>query len=974
MDIKDVAVLNVDDHAASRYIRTRILQNAGFRVSEARTGHDALQLIRQEKPGLILLDVNLPDLHGFEVCRRIRSDSETATIPVVHISASAVAPSDAVHGLEGGADAYLTEPVEPGVLIATARTLLRAYGAMEELARVKDELAAQLADMTRLHALSVRISPADGYESILKDVLAAVTGLQNSRMGVLMLTDPGREDLYTVASVGFTQEYLDLVGRERLGVGVCGTAVARSSPVVVEDVETDPIFAPYIAAARLAGYRAAYCTPLPTQRGEMVGAIATYFERPHRPPPREMYLTELYARRAAEVIDNARLLKERERLLHEQVLARKQAEEFAAEAERRAREAEEGRSTLEALMEHIPEGITIVKRDGRIRMISRHGCELAGRPREELEGVRIPDYAETWGILRADGARSPSRDELPLARALEGDVVTDEKWLIQRPDGSRITILSNAGPIRDREGSISGGVMAWREITALEGAQEELRKREAQLALAQRLARLGSWEWEPTTGRITCSDEFSRIFDLDRSAPLSFESVLSCIHPEDREAVKRAVDEGIRQRQPFAVQHRIVCGDGSVRTVYTEGEVRFGVSEKPLHLFGTAQDITERMRTEETIRQAQKLESIGVLAGGIAHAFNNLLTGVMGNASLMLDEAPEELKQSLAAILTSADRGAYLTRQLLAFAGKGQFVVQDVDLSELVRDTEEILRVSIPKKVEARFELRKGLPPIRADFGQIQQVILNLVTNAAEAIVEGGAGTITISTGVQEISEPFVDCLAAQVAPGQYVYLEVKDTGTGIDGTIRERLFEPFFTTKFMGRGLGLAAVGGIVRTQKGAITFSTAPGQGSTFRVAFPAPAREVSASAAHRKDLHGAGGVLVVDDEAIVRHMLRSGLERYGYTVLEARDGREALSVLEEEADRVCLVLLDLSMPSMSGDEMFRIVRQRWPGLKVLITSGHPEREALRTFAGEEIAGFLQKPYTVHHLAEKIKAAMES
>jgi PAS domain S-box-containing protein len=397
--------------------------------------------------------------------------------------------------------------------------------------------------------------------------------------------------------------------------------------------------------------------------------------------------------------------------INRDITQRKQAE---AELRRAAAEAEEGRRTLEALMEHIPEGLTVADApDVRIRMVSRHGLELAGRPPESLVGVTADVHASRWGIYHMDGKTPAEARELPLTRAVVlGEVTTDEEWLIRRPDGIDLPVLCNAAPIRDAQGNVTGGLIAWR-------------------------------------------------------------------------------------------------------------------------------DVSQRKELEEKLREAAKLESLGILAGGIAHDFNNLLTGIIGNVSLLLEEVPAGSTAWTFAdgISRAAERAAKLTQQMLAYSGRGRFVVEPVDLSEQVREMQQLVETSLPANVELRLDLADTLPPVEVDLVQLQQVVMNLVVNGAEAIGTG-RGWIEIATRVCEMNEGDIRKLLweGDARPGRYVVLEVRDSGSGIEEANLGRIFDPFFTTKFPGRGLGLAAVQGIVRGHKGAIGVCTAPGAGATFRVFLPA------------------------------------------------------------------------------------------------------------------------------------------
>jgi PAS domain S-box-containing protein len=377
-----------------------------------------------------------------------------------------------------------------------------------------------------------------------------------------------------------------------------------------------------------------------------------------------------------------------------------------------------------------------------------------------------------------------------------------------------------------------------------------------------------------------------------------------------------------------------------------------------------ARDITERKEFEEQIRQTQKLESLGVLAGGLAHDFNNLLTGIMGNASLAAGEMetnPARACERLDEVLLASERAALLIRQMLAYAGKGRFMIEKLDLSTQVREILPLLGASVPKFVEVQLRLDDTLPSVEADRSQIQQLIMNLAINAAEAMGER-PGTVTITTSHR-----------AENGERQVV-LEVSDTGDGMTDEVKARIFDPFFTTKFTGRGLGLSAVMGIIRAHHGAISVTSAPGEGATVTVVLPAAAEAAGAAskAETETDLRGYGLVLVADDEELVRNMARFTLERFGYSVETACDGREALEKFEARRSDFAAVLLDLTMPVLHGEDVLRAIRGSRRDVPVVLSSGYTEAEALARFDNLLPAGFLQKPYTATALARKIKSAV--
>jgi signal transduction histidine kinase/CheY-like chemotaxis protein len=391
--------------------------------------------------------------------------------------------------------------------------------------------------------------------------------------------------------------------------------------------------------------------------------------------------------------------------------------------------------------------------------------------------------------------------------------------------------------------------------------------------------------------------------------------------------------------------------------------------------------IAERARSDEKMLQKQKLESLGVLAGGVAHDFNNLLTGILGNASLALDCVPESspTARMLRDVVEASERAAHLTKQMLAYAGKGRFFVQTIDLSDVVREISHLIKSSIPKNAQIRLDLAERLPCIEADGSQIQQLVMNLVINAAEAIPEDQIGNVLVTTRPQHVDENYLAQLAASgdIAPGEYVALEVHDTGIGMDEQTLSRIFDPFFTTKFAGRGLGLAATQGIVRGHKGLLKVYTTPGQGSTFKVLFPAlteerPPAEVAPQITIKQSKR-AGTVLVIDDEEIVRRSAKAALEQAGFDIVLAENGVEGFQLFQALAAKISLVLLDLTMPGPGGEEVLRQIKAAKPQAKVILSSGYNEVEVIQRFTGKGLAGFIQKPYTAAALIDKVNRALK-
>ncbi len=386
-----------------------------------------------------------------------------------------------------------------------------------------------------------------------------------------------------------------------------------------------------------------------------------------------------------------------------------------------------------------------------------------------------------------------------------------------------------------------------------------------------------------------------------------------------------------------------------------------------------------RLESERNLLQAQKLESLGVLAGGIAHDFNNLLTVMLGNATLARLDAPPHspAENSIHQIELAALRAAELCRQMLAYSGKGRLATDLVDLTRIVEETIDLLKVSISKKCTLEFDLARGLPPVKGDATQLNQIAMNLVINASDACGDHG-GRILVRTGLMQADRAYLAStyLAPALDPGPYVFLEVSDNGCGMPPDVVDRMFEPFFTTKFSGHGLGLSAVLGIARSHQGAVKVDTAPDRGTTFRLLLPAGEGPPAIAPTPRESAtlpQGAGRILVVDDEDAVREIAARILERFGFAIVSATQGREAVDLFARDPHAFRLVLLDLTMPVMDGVEAFAEIHRLNPDVPVVLMSGYNRTESAERFAGRGLAGFVQKPFEAARLVEAVAAVLE-
>lgn len=634
------------------------------------------------------------------------------------------------------------------------------------------------------------------------------------------------------------------------------------------------------------------------------------------------------------------------------ITTRKTAEEGLRASERQYR----------MLMERASDAILITDTAGRFLAVNHQACRMLGRSESELLSLGVADLIP--------------EDERPkiaeyLAALREGEPIRVERT-IRHLDGHELEVDVSANLMPD--GRIQGIV---RDVTMRKRAEEALRKSEESFRLLiERSPDLVAVHRE---GRVVWVNEScARSFRTTRDN-LVGRKVLDLVHPDDRELVSDRIRRQQQLGEPMpAMEERFVRDDGS--TWYAE------VVAIPLDFQGVpssiviAHDVTERKQAEEErraletrIQHAQKLQSLGVLAGGIAHDFNNLLMGVLGNASLALVDLPLEspVRENLQRIETAARRAADLTKQLLAYSGRGRFLVQPLDLSKVVEEMVHLLKTVISKRAILRLDFRPNLPRVEADATQIRQVIMNLITNASDALGDRD-GVIMVRTAVMNVGSEYLAStyLDDELEVGEYVVLEVSDTGTGMDRSTMDRIFDPFFTTKFTGRGLGLAAVLGIVRGHHGAIKVYSEPGHGTCFKVLLRPTERTAPASSPspEMESWTGHGAILVVDDEETVRTVARLVLERQGFTVMTAEDGLQAIDVVRKHPREIRLVVLDMTMPRMSGEETFRILRSENPDVRILLSSGYNEQEAVDRFAGRGLSGFIQKPYTPAELLEHV------
>ncbi len=650
---------------------------------------------------------------------------------------------------------------------------------------------------------------------------------------------------------------------------------------------------------------------------------------------------------------------------------------------------------FQTILENLPIGISITDKEGNIIYANQVSEKLLGIPR--TEHIRRNLKSLSWKIIRPDGSPMPPEASrimgyevneligmrlkdlaIPEFRDLV-DVALEEiqrKGVIQ----GRLSVISRQGErrlweyngflrVKGVEKPVVSGFA--KDITERWQAEKALKKSEEkyrQLAeTAQDLILSIDLTGKPTY----VNPAALRISGYTKEEALQI-NIFDLLTEETRPTAIEMFDRRMSgDDNPWVFEVEFINKLGK-RIPLEVNSTLLNEKDKPSGVLVIARDLTyrkeaedQRRKMEDQLPHVQKLESLGVLAGGIAHDFNNLLMAILGNAYLALMELSpaSPARPNIQEIEKASRRAAELCRQMLAYSGKGKFFVEKLNLSEVVQEMGHMLEISISKKAALRYHFDPNLPMIKADATQLRQVILNLITNASEAIGESN-GVIAVSTGVihcdsQYLGGTFLD---DHLQAGLYVFLEVADTGCSMDEETRKKIFDPFFTNKFTGRGLGLAAILGIIRGHQGAIKVYSEPGKGSTFKVLFPAvpldPKELAIKLRAEEQIWRGSGLVLLADDDETVLQVGKQMLERLGFEVIHVSDGQEAVERYRLQADQIRCVLLDLTMPRLDGEECFRELRRIRKDVRVVVTSGYNEQEVTQRFTGKGRRDLFKNP----------------
>ncbi len=954
-------ILIVDDLSANRRTLSALLEDRGHRLLEAVNGRQALACVAAERPDLIITDVLMPVMDGYEFVRQLRLAPGHENTPVLFYTAPYGAREAHAAARQSGAWA-LSRTAPPDRVIGIIDDLLagtakppdavsEVEGEREQLRLLTDTLSDQADDLRltniRLRALvniGLELSSQGNPDRLLQSVCDSACDLFGATYATLAIVAPERCTVRAFVTCGTDAEswlrpgnpiggILERVVRERRTLRADNPdGEASRIQLPVGHPEARAVLAVPVCSASLAyGW---IC--LVNNEGRSFTQVDE----------------DLALALAAQV---GRLFE-----LEHEVAERKEADA----ALRRERDRSQQYLDTAAVI------LLALDADGRVTLINRYGCSVLGWSADELMGrdfiaTCVPEHLRDETRARLSGVLSGpdmSIVENPISTRAGRELLFE--W--------RNTVL------RDASGAAIGTLSSGADVTERHEAVESLRATEERMRFALEAAGVGIWDMNFRTGVLTWSDILAAQYGL---APGAFEGTFAAfiarVHPLDRAALAESMGEANRSGADFQVEHRSQWPDGTIRWLNGAGRINLDEAGQPLRGLGISLDVSARHQLEGQYLQAQKMEAIGQLAGGVAHDFNNLLTAILGYCGILMSasDVPEARLADVGEIQKAGESAARLTRQLLAFSRKQIIEPTVFDLNEVVIEMRPMLGRLIREDVSVVLTLRPESTPIRADRGQVEQIIMNLAVNARDAMPSGG--TLTIATAAIRLDEHYAASHPG-VKPGAYVALTVSDTGTGMSPEVQARLFEPFFTTKGLGQGtgLGLATVHGIVGRSGGSVAVYSEPGRGTAFKVYLPRAAMSAAVEAAAAPAYASRAAhetILVVEDSELLRGLIRRLLERQGYTVIIAASPAEAVVLFEANLS-IDMLLTDVVMPGGSGPELSSRLLERRPGLKVLYMSGYTE-DAI-TNQGVLMPGiaFLNKPFTSEGLLRKVGEILEA
>jgi PAS domain S-box-containing protein len=843
-------ILIVDDLAANREFLVTLLRYQGHLLLEAMDGRMGLAIVQDRHPDLVITDVLMPVMDGYELVRQLRLDPATAGTPVIFYTAHYGAREARDLALSSGVACVLPKPSEPEEVLKVVSSVLT--GTSGRAAPLPAPLSAEF-DREHMRLLTDKLS--ENVED-LRSANARLRALIN--IGLELASERDGEHLL---------ESVCLAARELFGATYVTLGILHRANGTIDRVVTH-------------GVSSADWWKVGDDVSGIIRTVVT-----ERRPVR---------------------------------------------------------------------GVNTDGRPGALNLPTLHP-EI----RHFLSApIASPARVYGWLCLVANEGRAFTQEDEQLILALSGQVGRIyENGCFYAEAQKRAAELEF-------------------EMAEREKAVNALREAEERMRFALQNADIGIWDINYATGVVKWSEILERQYGLlPGSFPGTFEAFIERVHPDDRAATTKTIQAALQAGAEFTVQNRSVWPDGTVRWLNGSGRALLGGNGEPVRAVGISIDVTERRTLEEQFRQAQKMEAVGRLAGGVAHDFNNVLSVILSYSEMLMQELKpiDPMWLDLNEIKLAGERATALTRQLLAFSRQQVIERAVIDLNDTLKGCHKMLQRLVREDVQLVTRLADDLGKCLCDAGQLEQVVMNLVVNACDAMP--GGGRVTLETTNVEIDEDYGRTHFG-MKPGPYVMLAVSDTGVGMDKATEARIFEPFFTTKAkgLGTGLGLSTVFGIVDQSGGSVRVYTEPGNGTTFKIYLPRT-DQVSVAvvpSAPAGTLRGTETILLVEDEDQIRSVARGILQRHGYTVLEARNAGEALLTCEQYDQPIHLLLTDVVMPQMSGKQLADRLAPLRPDMKILFMSGYTDGALDGQL--QEGAGFLQKPLTPGSLTRKVRSILDA
>ena len=927
-------ILIVDDNEINRKLLRVTLATAGHEVVEAADGVEAFERLRSCRFEAVITDILMPRMDGYQLCYKIRRDETFKDLPIVVYSATYTSASDGQLALKVGADRFLRKPAAHAEILRSLQEAIRAP-------RPRGEAVAPGTDLETLKQYS---------EGLVRNLERTNSELEAAQQRLTAANDSLRESErafreiveYAPAGIARSTPEGKILAANAAFAGILGYGSAQE--LLGMDANRDVYFDPAERAAVVEHWaRLGPAAPLEFRMKKSDGT-AIWVEGHGRA-----------------VRDSSGKILSYEAFVQD-VDQRKKVEESLERSEERIRVSEE---KYRLLFESNPLPMWVFDNETLAFLaVNPAACRHYGYSHDEFLSMTVKD------------SRSPEDASLHLRDIEMGGsgFQTSGTWRHRKKDGTLIHVEVTSAPFVF-DGRAAELVLAI-DVTDRLRAEEGMRKSEERFRKLFESNTIGIAVADLSGHLLECNDAYLAILGFDREDLVSGKVGWSDLTPEEHRARDQiAVEELQRTGIASPWEKEFVRKDGT-RVPVLIGIAMLKASEGSCIAYLV--DLSERRRLEEQFRQAQKMEAVGQLAGGVAHDFNNLLTAILGYSDLLasrLKPGSVEIEE-LDEIRKAGERAASLTRQLLAFSRQQVLERKVLDLNSLIADVGKMLHRLIGEDIALVTVLDPGLRRVWADAGQLEQVVMNLAVNARDAMPRGGK--LTIETANVELDEAYAR-KHVTVRPGSFVMLAVSDSGTGMDLETLSKIFEPFFTTKETGKGtgLGLSTVYGIVKQSGGHVWVYSEPGKGTTFKIYLPPSAEGLSPEhvpLVGTLSLRGSETVLLVEDEQSVRALTRVILENHGYTVLEAASGEKALKIVRDFDGPIHLVLTDVVMPSMGGSTLVSHVETLRPGIKVLYMSGYTDDAVVRHGHLDQGRAFLQKPFTPEGLARKVREALRS